>query len=780
MGKIVRLLICAVFFSVLFLAIPAFAMPDEYDAVSEMENCGILICDKSADEVSQTPKDTESFIDLEMYVSLEEVFSDYSDATELIEIIDYDETFDEDIDFDPNEDEGDNNISDLSESSPEISSVAPELTELFQDAVEEQEIILTDIRNTDECLRIGMTGDAVREMQEYLVNKGYMSGDIVDGVFGPVTEAAIKKYQLYNGLGITGVADHTILRSISSDNQDDFEDLILGCEGTAVSELQRLLKALGYDPGIIDGVFGPMTEKAVTGFQLSNQLYADGVVGNETLFALFNKPGVTIPFSAEDNSATEDTVVLKTGMTGEKVLSLQRMLSQKGYLDAPIDGDFGPVTEAAVKCFQLINGMNVTGAADEEMMKLLAERQEPIFHDLMIGSEGTFVKCLQTALKNHGFDPGVIDGVFGTITYNAVIDFQKANMLVTDGIVGKVTLSAITSLPDNPSDHLSTTSLQPEKTLPIVVTDKKGIRLGSVGDEVLQMQKALFKHGYLDSDLDGIFGPVTERALKMFEVYNDLTISDTADSNILACLYSNSAVPYSVLSEGSTGKAVQGIQRVLYNLGYLDVSPDGDFGPVTRNAVELFQSVNNSSDSYISGETDIDTLNKLSDLNEGYEKEMSAITDSQRKLIHTAYNVPTTAPGLCSGWVSNVLDSFGIDGYDIVSSRDSIYSYAFQIGLTDANYAYDTDFNANDYWAYVCTSDKKEELKPGMVIATRNTYSYLGRQFGHVGFYLGNNKVISSIGYIELAELEEFDEKYNNKEYGSTMRWGFAPTFLSK
>ena len=65
-----------------------------------------------------------------------------------------------------------------------------------------------------------------------------------------------------------------------------------------------------------------------------------------------------------------------------------------------------------------------------------------------------------------------------------------------------------------------------------------------------------------------------------------------------------------------------------------------------------------------------------------------------------------------------------------------------------------------------------------MIIATRSTYTYLGKQFGHVGFYLGNNRVISSIGYIETVDLAVFNEQYNNTEYGSTMKWGFAPSLL--
>lgn len=56
--------------------------------------------------------------------------------------------------------------------------------------------------------------------------------------------------------------------------------------GDAVRELQTALKAGGYYAGRIDGVFGPVTYDAVTGFQRSNGLAADGIVGVHTWAAL--------------------------------------------------------------------------------------------------------------------------------------------------------------------------------------------------------------------------------------------------------------------------------------------------------------------------------------------------------------------------------------------------------------------------------------------------------------------------------------------------------------
>lgn len=60
-----------------------------------------------------------------------------------------------------------------------------------------------------------------------------------------------------------------------------------------------------------------------------------------------------------------------------------------------------------------------------------------------MGSTGKEVSDIQSVLKNQGYYTGSVDGIYGTATRNAVINFQKANGLSADGIVGKNTLSAL-------------------------------------------------------------------------------------------------------------------------------------------------------------------------------------------------------------------------------------------------------------------------------------------------------------------------------------------------
>ena len=59
-----------------------------------------------------------------------------------------------------------------------------------------------------------------------------------------------------------------------------------GSTGRAVAKLQAKLKKVGFNPGRVDGDFGPATKAALIGFQKSAGLLADGIAGPRTLGAL--------------------------------------------------------------------------------------------------------------------------------------------------------------------------------------------------------------------------------------------------------------------------------------------------------------------------------------------------------------------------------------------------------------------------------------------------------------------------------------------------------------
>ncbi|MBC9246727.1 peptidoglycan-binding domain-containing protein [Paracoccus sp. 11-3] len=62
---------------------------------------------------------------------------------------------------------------------------------------------------------------------------------------------------------------------------------------------------------------------------------------------------------------------------------------------------------------------------------------------LKLGSKGDLVRDLQAALKRLGYFPGKIDGDFGPLTEVAVLAFQAANHLETDGKFGSLSREAL-------------------------------------------------------------------------------------------------------------------------------------------------------------------------------------------------------------------------------------------------------------------------------------------------------------------------------------------------
>ena len=86
----------------------------------------------------------------------------------------------------------------------------------------------------------------------------------------------------------TQSTDNPITLTASADVNTN-QILRWGKRGNDVRELQRMLNALGYNCGTIDGIYGSKTYNAVWAFQRDNGLTKDGIAGPNTLRALNNK-----------------------------------------------------------------------------------------------------------------------------------------------------------------------------------------------------------------------------------------------------------------------------------------------------------------------------------------------------------------------------------------------------------------------------------------------------------------------------------------------------------
>jgi peptidoglycan hydrolase-like protein with peptidoglycan-binding domain len=103
---------------------------------------------------------------------------------------------------------------------------------------------------------------------------------------------------------------------------------------------------------------------------------------NEQGFAIPTQPGSTgerfvpgtstISTGAGITSATNDT------LSKAELLQLQTALKNKGYDPGPLDGLYGPKTQAGIKAFQSANSLPVTGAATFDLLaRLTAVAKNP-------------------------------------------------------------------------------------------------------------------------------------------------------------------------------------------------------------------------------------------------------------------------------------------------------------------------------------------------------------------------------------------------------------------
>lgn len=69
-------------------------------------------------------------------------------------------------------------------------------------------------------LRNGSQGDEVKELQQALLAKGFSPGPI-DGIFGPKTEDAVKRFQERHGLEVDGIAGPKTMAAFEDDRSDE-------------------------------------------------------------------------------------------------------------------------------------------------------------------------------------------------------------------------------------------------------------------------------------------------------------------------------------------------------------------------------------------------------------------------------------------------------------------------------------------------------------------------------------------------------------------------------
>lgn len=130
---------------------------------------------------------------------------------------------------------------------------------------------------------------------------------------------------------------------------------------------------------------------------------------------------------------------------------------------------------------------------------------------------------------------------------------------------------------------------------------------------------------------------------------------------------------------------------------------------------------------------------------DGNGQDLKKATRRQKDVVNAANTTTSSGQGWCADWVTNVFQNAGI-GYFGGNACDMCRAY--------------------------CTSTNVRDLKVGMIIAdvSHPGTGDAGRLYGHVGIYIGDNKVISNEGPITIKSLQEFVGFYGK---GTGCKWGW-------
>lgn len=181
----------------------------------------------------------------------------------------------------------------------------------------------------------GSKGEDVRELQQALIDLGYLKGT-ADGIFGNKTEIAVRKFQKASKLSVDGLAGLTT------------RELIL-----KKSQSKKVVSTTAPAPVIA----APATPAPDTSVQ---------AVSNDTVSTA--KPAAASSAGQETSSLFGSYAVIRYGSKSDRVKTLQQALITLGYLTGSPDGIFGSKTRTAVKSFQRSNKLTVDGVAGKKTL----------------------------------------------------------------------------------------------------------------------------------------------------------------------------------------------------------------------------------------------------------------------------------------------------------------------------------------------------------------------------------------------------------------------------
>ncbi len=301
--------------------------------------------------------------------------------------------------------------------------------------------------------------------------------------------------------------------------------------GDEVLSIEQRLSELGFFTEQSDTVFDEKTENAIRNFQIANELEETGEADEKTVKRIQSSHAVSkeayLEKIAQENA---DARELKLGSSGSRVTAIQERLKELGFYDSVSDGEFGEATCAAVKRFQLANGLEQTGTVNASV-RLRLNGDSPITWSAFVesacasfGDTGTAVSGIQKRLMRFGYFDGACTGNYGSETQKAVSQFQRINGLPETGDVDKTTCEQLYSD--------TAVALRREGTL----------YSEDSGENVKTLNAELNALGYPADAQSEIYTPQTETAVRLFQMANGLPTSGEADPETLMRLENGQAI----------------------------------------------------------------------------------------------------------------------------------------------------------------------------------------------------------------------------------------------
>jgi len=243
------------------------------------------------------------------------------------------------------------------------------------------------------------------------------------------------------------------------------------------------------------------------------------------------------------------------GDKGPHVFAVQTAIMRNGFsLNGGATGVFNKATQRALKSFQKVVGLKVTGVVDTATAKVLkvaaastttvqattttvaatTTTTPAVVYPLTTstlpvrGAKGDAVVAVQKALKAAGLDvKGGIDGAFGSGTTSTISSFQTSKGLTSNGVLDIPTAVALALIAPVAAPAPAPATVSVASTSTLLNPSSLPVR-GNRGDSVRTLQNALINAGVeVKGGADGVFGGATFVALQNYQTANTLTVTGT-------------------------------------------------------------------------------------------------------------------------------------------------------------------------------------------------------------------------------------------------------------